>query len=304
MKAGGWIAGMLGCSVLGCALVLGSSYAMDIFGIFHDPTGKKLQVEHNERTAKFFLNERYVPANFDALLVGGSSTSNWRMSALDFARFYNESLYGSNTVEEKRLVDEALRRGTFRYAICVINPYMLQSHEFNEGSGVPPRREALGSVNLLREEFYHLLRLRHGGGSPFTPDGGQAMPRTTGIVDPYLTYTFRYDPIALEAFRQMLDELRARGTKIIFLQTPVYEPIYQKHKAQFDRFYGAFPLRHADEPLIDFNAPQYAGFRDDAGRWVDPPHLNGESAERMSVELNRAIHAALPGVAGLGSLQR
>ena len=203
---------------------------------------------------------------------------------------------GSNTVEEKRLVDEALRRGRFRYAICVINPYMLQSHEFNEGSGVPPRQEALGSVNLVREEFYRSYRKWRGLPSPFTPDGGQAMPATTGIVDPYMTYTFAYDPIALEAFRQTLDELRSRGTRLIFLQTPVYEPIYQKHKAQFDRFYGSFTLRHADEPLIDFNAPQYAAFRSDPGRWVDPPHLNDASAVEISAELNRAIHAAVPGL--------
>jgi hypothetical protein len=122
------------------------------------------------------------------------------------------------------------------------------------------------------------------------------MPATTGIADPYLAYSFRYDPIALEAFRQMLEELRARGARIIFLETPVYEPIYQKHKARFDQFYAAFPLRHADEPLIDFNAPEYARFRSDAGRWVDPPHLNGASAEMMSVELNRAVHAAMPGL--------
>ncbi len=296
MKAGTWIGGTLGCFALLCALVLGSSYALDIFGIFHDPTGKQLRVEHNERTAKFFLNERYVPANFDALLVGGSSTSNWRMSALDFAHFYNESLFGSNTVEEKRLVDEALRRGRFRYAICVITPYMLATHEFNEGSGVPPRREALGSVNLLREEFYGFSRKLRGRPALFSPDGGQVMPPSKGEVDPYLTYTFAYDPIALEAFRQMLDELRARGTRVIFVETPVFEPVYQRHKAQFDRFYATFPLRHADEALIDFNAPEYAAFRSERGRWVDPPHLNGESAEQVSVEMNRAIHAAVPGL--------
>jgi len=296
MKAGNWILVTLGCFALGCALLAGSSYALDIFGIFHDPTGKQLSVQHNERMAKFFLNERYVPANFDALLIGGSSTSNWPMSALDFAHFYNESLYGSNTVEEKRLVDEALRRGRFRYAICVINPYMVASHVFNEGSGVPPTREALGSVNLLREEFYRSYRrLRHQP-SPFTPDGGQAMPPPKGEVDPYASYTFAYDPIALEALRQTLDELRRTGTRLIFLETPVYEPVYEKHRAQFDSFYASFPLRHADEPLIDFNAPQYVAFRSERSRWVDPPHLNDASAAQIAVEFNRAVHAAMAGL--------
>lgn len=304
MKASGWIVTTLALFTLGCGIVLGSSYAMDVFGIFHDPTGKQLVVQHNERTAKFFLNERYVPANFDALLIGGSSTSNFRMDDLDFARFYNESLYGSNTVEEKRLVDEAMRRGHFRYAVVVINPYLLQSHQFNEGSGVPPRREALGSVNLLREELYAgMHRLRHTSPT-FWPDGGEAMPPTKGFNNGALEFTFHYDPEALDALRQTLDELRASGTKIIFLETGVYEPSYQRYRQQLDAFYAAFPLRHADEPLIDFNLPEYTAFRSDRSRWIDPPHLTDLSAEEASLELNRKIHAAIPGLATLPPSER
>ncbi len=294
MKASGWIAATLALFALGCGIVFGSSYAIDLFGIFHDPTGKQLTVHHNERTAKFFLNERYVPANFDALLIGGSSTSNFRMDDLDFARFYNESLYGSNTVEEKRLVDEALRQGHFRYAIVLINPYLLQSHVFNEGSGVPPRREALGSVNLLREEFYAgMQRLRHTP-SQFWPDGGEAMPPTKGFNNGALEFTFQYDPLALAALRETLEELRAAGTRIIFLETGVFQPTYEKYRQRLDAYYAAFPLRHADEPLIDFNRTEYATFRSDRSNWIDPPHLTDAAAEEESNELNRRIHEKMP----------
>ena len=296
MTAGRWIGWTLCLFALGCALVVSSSVAFDIFGVFRSPIGRTLTVHHNERTAKLMLNERYVPTDFDALLIGGSSTSNWPMSALDFAHFYNESLYGSNAVEEARLVHEAMRTGHFRYAICVVTPYMFESHILNEDGGVSPRREALGSVNLLREEFYAADRsLRHVP-SPFFPDGGQAMPPTKNEADPFLTYTFGYDPIALESYRQLLDDLRRSGTKLIFLETPIYEPLYQKHLAQFTRFYADFPLRHPDEPLIDFDLPQYAAFRAQRDRWVDPPHLNDASGKEIAAELNRAIHRALPGL--------
>lgn len=295
MQAGRWIVTTLCVFLLGGGVVFGSTYALDIFGIFHDPTGKRLSVQHNERTAKPFLNERYVPANFDALLIGGSSTSNFPMAALDFAHFYNESIYGGNAVEEKRLVDDALQRGQYRYAIFVINPYVMQFHEIHEGSGTPPKWEALGSVNVLREEFYLALqRLRHST-SAFSPDGGQAIlnahsgAAAMGIGG----WTFVYDPIALQAAREMIDELRARGVRMIFMETPVYEPVYEEHRAQFDHFYAAFPLRKPGEPLIDFNAPQYAAFRADASHWVDAPHLNDVSATVAAEELNREIHAAM-----------
>ena len=294
MKATSWIMCVLGVCLTGVGIVAGTSYEMDIFGLFRDSTGKHLHVQHNERTGKFFLNVRYVPSNFDSLLIGGSSTSNWPMKELTFGHFYNESIYGSNYVEEKALVEEAMRRRHFRYAICLVNPYQMASHDFHEGSGPPPMLEALGSVNVLREEFYLAWgRARHAD-STFWPDGGEQMPASTGHEDPYTTYTFAYDPVALDALQRTLDELRAAGTRIIFLRTGVYEPIYQRHKAELDRFYAAFPLRKEGEPLVDFNAPEYAAFRSDASRWVDPPHLNDASALLAAAELNRILHDMIP----------
>jgi len=298
MEAERWIATTFAVFLLSAGAVFGSTYELDIFGVFHDPTGKRLSVHHNERTAKPLLNERYVPTNFDALLIGGSSTSNFPMSALDFARFYNESIYGGNAVEEKKLVDDALRSGRYRFAIFVINPYIMQFHDFHEGIGsrTSHRWEALGSVNVLREEFYLAAGHLHHETSPFFPDGGQSMlyadppGRPKGITD----WTFAYDPIALEAARAMLENLRARGTRIIFMETPVYEPVYEEHRAQFDRFYSEFPLRKPGEPLIDFNAQQYAAFRADASRWADAPHLKDPSAALAAKELNQQIRAALP----------
>src|ERR1700761_2172986 len=119
-----WLAIVIGSTLAVGAAIAGSSYALDIFGVFHNPAGRSLSVQYNERTGKALLNLRYVPVNFDAVLIGGSSTANWGTNALTFAHVYNESIYGANMAEEKALVEDALPRAHFRYAICVISPYL------------------------------------------------------------------------------------------------------------------------------------------------------------------------------------
>jgi hypothetical protein len=288
-----WLAIVVLIALAATAAVAGSSYALDIFGVFRNPKGRSLSVQYNERTGKSLLNLRYVPANFDAVVIGGSSTTNWDMHDLTFAHFYNESIYGSNMVEEKALVDDALPRAHFRYAVCVISPYLFGSHALNEGSLTPSRINALGSLNLFREEAAMLAdRLRHRP-APFWPDGGRPMPPSHNEGDPFLDYSFDYDPVALQAFADLLNELRARGTKIIFVDTPIYGPPYRKHQAQFERFYNEFSLRRPGEPMITFDGPRYASIVENPADWVDAPHTTDAVSEQLSQDFNRRVLALI-----------
>jgi hypothetical protein len=284
---------VIGCTLAAGTAVAGSSYALDIFGVFRDPMGRALAVQYNERTGKSLLNLRYVPTNFDAVLIGGSSTANWDMHALTFAHVYNESIYGSNMVEEKALVDDALPHAHFRYAICVISPYLFATHALNEGSLTPSKASALGSLNLFREEGAMLARrLRHHPPA-FWPDGGEPMPPSRKMEDPFISYSWQYDPVTLKALSDLLDELRARGVRIIFVETPIYGPLYRKHQAQFEQFYNAFPLRKPDEPLITFDGPEYNSIAENPVNWVDAPHTTDMASEQLSREFNRRVLALL-----------
>ena len=64
--------------------------------------------------AKYLVNERYVPANFDGSIIGPSSSANWDVSSLAGARIYNESIPGGNAAEEQMLVKRALDKGHFK----------------------------------------------------------------------------------------------------------------------------------------------------------------------------------------------
>src|SRR4051812_25224050 len=97
-------------------------YEMDIYGLFRDPHGREIAVSDvdSDRVMKFLLNQRYVPSNFDGLVIGASNTINYRLTAVQSYRLYNESLEGSNASEERILVEQALHRGHFKIAIVCL----------------------------------------------------------------------------------------------------------------------------------------------------------------------------------------
>src|SRR5262245_23525468 len=87
--------------VLGAVLVVGGGVALanaraDICGLFRDTRGRRLPIYGSEHRGKYLLNTRYVPENFEAVLLGSSVTSNWNMAGLTAYAGYNESTDGGN----------------------------------------------------------------------------------------------------------------------------------------------------------------------------------------------------------------
>ena len=298
MRADRWIVTTLFLLSLGVITVIMTSYRMDVFGLFHDPTGRQLTVNDNVRTSKFLLNERYVPANFDAILIGSSATMNWDLTKLDFAKVYNESIAGANIGEEKRLVDQALPKAHFKYAICLVSPFLVQSHTFNEGNGKPTRREALGSINVLREELVYILRKLQNKPSPHYSDGSEELVAPVRLDPPFSPERFDADSIAVETYRELLTELRQRGVKIIFIRAPYYGPVYDRDRKMFESFYAGLPLQLPGEPVIRFDTAKYAGFRANPANWNSVGHLSDRGAIQAGAALNAEAHSEVPGLPG------
>ena len=72
-------------------------------------------------------------------------------------------------------MDQALRTGRFRLAICVLSPYVVGSHSLKEGLGQVRRREALGSINSFGEEGAKALAALHLQQNTFFPNGSREL---------------------------------------------------------------------------------------------------------------------------------
>jgi hypothetical protein len=286
-------------SLLGANLLL--IYKLDIYGILRDPHGRRLassglhSASADDRISKYMLNQRYVPANFDSLLIGSSTSGNWNTDLIQGFHMYNESLAAGNSSEEKTLVDQSLPTGHFRLALCAISPHIFISHDLKQGLGDVTRSEAFGSVNSFGELGAKALISLHLQPPTFFPNGSRELFVAKRINYDLPPSLFDSDPQAVAAYRSLIESLQSRGIKVIYLVPPLYSPLYQKYRPQFDQFLQKMQTALPPAPIIDFTSPEFAGYNNNLDNFSDGVHMTPSGAEAISRILNEKLAAVLSG---------
>jgi len=155
--------------------------------------------------------------------------------------------------------------------------------------GKPTRREALGSINILREELNEALVLTHHQEREFYSDGSKNLhtPKTGPGTFPLDAFTV--DPEALADYKRLIAELREQHTIIVFVQPPLYESTYQSVRGYMARYVQETGLIASDDLAIDFNSPAYKAFRTTSANFDDGIHLSHDGALQLSTQLNREL---------------
>jgi len=195
-------------ALLLAAAVVSANVAVDIYGLFRDPTQRSLRPYGDERLAKYLLSLRYVPANFDGALIGTSVSANWPTGNMQSSRLYNESLEGGNIVEEKAILEQLLVCPRIRAAILIVHPWLTATHDMKTVELAP--REvwgALGSKHLF-DAYKNVVDIRLGREPQlFDGAGTETFGEGTKKLNEHLRAMmwpgaeFDIDPIALAAYR-------------------------------------------------------------------------------------------------------
>ena len=294
-------------TVLAIALILCANFAtaclLDPYGLFQNPRGRQLRVVFAPRKAKFLLSRRYVPTNYDGLLIGPSSSENWDPASISGVKIYNESVLGSNISEEKRIVDQATPTGHFKLAICILYPTMTTNHRMNDGLDSVTSLEALGSIHLLVHEAEQVLSALHipfgrqsapNGATPLrqvSPNAniGRPAPNALQLGPDY----FQIDPVAILDYRQLLQDLSSRGVRILYVIPPLYQPCQTANLQQLVSYKESIRKLLPQAPVIDLDAPDFSSFRSDPSNYLDCFHLSAVGASRVDSYLAQKVPAVL-----------
>jgi len=298
VKPGKWtvftIASVLLVGSASCAFMIWR----DDFGVWRNPARRQLAVYYNDGPAKVLLNQRYVPENFDTLLLGPSYGVNWEMKTigrdLDL-RIYNESLEGGNASEEKLLVDRALPRGHFRIALIVLAPGMTTSHAYHQGMEQTKITESLGSVGSYFQAALAIAKAHHLSDSSKLdsyPDGSHAMRNPKGF-EIKAAAKLEMDPIATHDLQNMVAELQRNNVQLIYIIPPVYQPFFAINEAVYRSAFNSMKELVPPAPCIDFSGPDDIGFRSDAANFIDDFHLTAGGAHRLSIQINNRLAGIL-----------
>lgn len=290
---------VLGTLATVIALCVGSSYCINIYGLYGNVTGRELTVLGTERTAKYLLSFNYIPSNFNGLLVGSSITDNWDTSAIHTGRIYNASLSGGNISEEALIVENAFRRRPFKTALFVIFPYMTATYGRKSGNMAPNEYWAgLGSVQLI--EAYVSWWAQHNGlaqqtSTPFGQNRFAELKLGHAEVLEKLAKeeAVTFDERAVAQYRELLGKARINGASVVGI-VPLVSKDFEAAKGKSYREYLQMmgKLFGPGEPILDLNAcPELAALRQDEAAFPDGVHLAPWAADRCVETIDRWLRA-------------
>lgn len=274
--------------MLFAAATVGINMSIDIYGLYRDTKGRQLVDYGDNRIAKYLLSVRYVPKNFDAILIGPSISSNWDTHGIRTLRTYNESLNGSNFVEQEPLIYNALASPGLKAAFIIVHPSMTAAHDFSTVELTERERwAALGSLSLLDAYKDWFTRRRHLGrpisddyGTDFFDDPAHLNAIAANLMRP--GSDFYMDPAAVRSFRRILSECRRHHITVVYVIPPTSPPIFEPKRDAFRKYFAFVNSeKRPEEPVIDLDAPRYGGFKCNAGNFSDGVHISNAATPRL-----------------------
>ena len=292
-----WLLTTLSTILIATVATAALNMAVDIYGLYRPSRGRRLLVFGDDRVAKYLLSLRYVPENFNALLIGASVSANWDITAIERLRVYNGSLDGGNIVEEKALIEAALERPGVSVILLLVNPALTYSHEFQTVELKPAlKNSALGSLSLW-SAYRNMLNIRLGRApQPFDYAGTETFlyagsEMNVNMKEMWSAPEFKVDRVALQAHRDLVANLRARGVQLIFIVPPTSEQLFETKRAALERYLDLMRSEiGAGELWIDFLSPEGEAFRKTRANFSDGVHLTPDGARQVVAQINAAVN--------------
>ncbi len=294
-------------------LLAAFNFVQDEFGLFGVRKGP-IRIWGYERASKLLLAQRYVPENYEGLLLGSSSADVMMDTSLirGYA-VYNLAINGGNIAEVGRVATPALERGNMRFLVLALSPYLTKDARMKTLELEPGlTRATLGSLFTVRFYQAKLRAVLHPDVDPYRdswsgfqrglppPEPGQG----GGVRERPLSTA---SPVAPEAQRALVDLLnlaRSRGVRVLAYFHPLLHPQTRGgYPATFVSHMQTLFTR--EDVLWDFNDPVYAAINDDESNFLDGAHLSekgarlvlAEIAARLDREVGRRGKVSLGGTA-------
>ncbi len=291
MSARSWVVMNFAILLVVVGLNLLVAWKVDLFGLLRDARGRSIHTSRHERQAKYLLNFHYVPENFDALVIGNSSSLNWRLDGLTGYHFYNESLLSGDGVEENMFVEKALETGHFKVALMSISRGLTDRRDKQDGLDEASPKEALGS-------FYEYVMMLDRVAHPHSDYGANGCWQIAGTTPepPNYSKIFPVSPLeqeSLQDYVQLANDLLKRGTRIVYFIPPHFGLGVPRCREILDGYDRYLLARLPPGPVMNFDADEYAWIHDNPAFFIDEDHLSPAGADVVTKIVNEKMHEFL-----------
>ena len=294
----------VGVMLLGLVLpfVLYNLY-QDDFGLFWSSGPKRIWTL--EKTSKYLMSFRYIPQNFDGLLIGPSfSDGSMDTRNLSGYRIYNLSMDSGNATELRPAALNAIERGHMRVLIICLSNYITQ----DSGMKGPQinAKEYWGSLFswLPADILAAKLKIRSGKIPDAFPDSewgaGNIIARRTAPWDEFAldqgmgSGEVHLNDTAFGHLKDIIESAHAHNVRVVAyffpsniwrIKTYSRSGDWTKYKARTNALFDP-----AKDVVWDMTSPEYEPFIADPGCYTDG-HLSKAGADWVMADLQRHLTA-------------
>jgi hypothetical protein len=300
----------IGATLLMAVAFAAVNFSVDIFGLFRSTKDRPIKNYLVERTAKYLFARCYIPENFDGLLIGSSVSDNVSTRYIRGQRIYNASLNSANITEVALVADEAMKRKKFEVIIICLNHYLVKDHGRKTSYMYPHEYwEALGSPQLIMT-YFTWAWIKLGRRPDYYDEMGcyrltlDKLPKSstelirervvgweTGNV-PAAQQDDKDDAVAWEELAQLVIRAQVNAGLVLVYYPPIPESILQHSRKDYERFRVRSGALFSDSAVIlNFNAPEYEGFRTKDANFRDSTHLSEAGSLWLAHELDQVVNA-------------
>lgn len=307
-----FIQGLL-ISLLITAAFAGLNYFRDDFGLFRHVENRKIRIYTSERVSKYLLSLRYIPANYDGVIVGPSLSDELDPAKIHGYRIYNLSIAGGNISQIRLCTENVIRNGSPKLLIICLDPYLTRETGLNDRR-LNPRMywSVLGSTFSFQyfwDRFEKTWSKKIDGFADSwngkrdlakinmnkNLDPEKAIKDFARVVErgkPDLTVSNE----VLAEFRALLEKARSSNVQVVAFFYPQPYLVFKAEEVQYRGFQEQVrTLFSRNDTVYDFNGDEYLAFRQDYTNYSDHGHLSVKGADFIVGELDRKLSTIIPG---------
>ena len=283
-------------------LIIGVNYYFDDFGLFRSHSERRIWAR--EKTSKYLMSYKYIPENYDAVLVGSSVSANMDTRKLSGYKVYNLSMNSGNITELKYPLDVLIESGKIKAVIFCLYDYTTKDSGL-KGNQLS-RKEYWGSLysTIPFDVMKYKIKLSLGRGNDvfkFSQNGFNNFNITKtnvkfhNINEKYMENPRNeliIDSTAFEELKETIDSLHNRNIKIYGFFYPIYKEwfkVFEKDGewAEYKNKILSVFDDHKDV-IIDMNTEDYDYISNSKESYTDG-HLSDKGAEAVLKTINSLI---------------
>jgi len=284
-------------------MIVGVNYYMDDFGLFRSHSERRIWAR--EKTSKYLMSFKYIPENFDAVLVGSSVSANLDTSILSGYEVYNLSMNSGNMTELKYPLEVLARSGKIKAVIFCLYDYTTKNSGV-KGNQVD-KKEYFGSLfsdipfELLKYKLKYKIMNKgidvfHKSYSGF--NDFNLTKKNINFINFSVKYmkdprkTLKIDPVAFDELKQTVMILRKNNIKIYGYFYPIYKEWFNvleqngewnKYKIKIQSVFD-----QDNDVIWDMNEECYDYITEDTECYSDG-HLSNKGADEVLAVVDSII---------------